>query len=330
MSKQLLLAAAMIGTLSFGITMAEKVTATETAISIETKNETIAQNQICFIYSNAAASSMFINTYDNKGIMSTQLEMYKKDLNNLKPIRYKVFDGLHDLRVDEKLRGARYYSKIGTIMEMTLGTAFNDINEIAFGLLSSQKSRKNCTPNFLQKIVKYVHSKMHYMKKYEKIPFVTEYNKYPLFDIKLQNANELRAIIKALQTHNIAARKTKPIAVLTIEDDPNLATLTDEDKNFMKKYFNIVPATDKEISLNLFITGKMMGVLRNRLKDAPHIKLSMLQQVTNPIEKLCEDFDTDRLLPKVPRVIVAGILVGVATYYTGKVIKAAEKKLGKN
>jgi|GEM_PF-1234045 hypothetical protein len=346
--------------ISFGISSPQDVAAnSETYKSLysqltqEAKNDAIAQGQVCYICTNKNAASHFIYTIDYNGHLARKLECFKKnDLSNPQPIRLKEFDGLHQLRVDEKYRGARYFSHIGTGLEIALGEGQNKATRAILGALDKNEKLADdnavrvdkdtisetvdelltdenvveAVDEFLdqaekapgmfkkatQSMVKWLHNNFHYMKEYEGTPFIDEYKKYSTIVCKLNTIEELRGLLSLLTLKIDTIPEKKPLLILSIEEDRTLEKLTEEDNTLLKKLFTPTSPSDKEVRTYLDKSAKLMNQLIRLGVKWPHIKTSASQKFWFTVEEKCEDFDFERILPKIfiGSVIILALVYG--------------------
>ena len=335
---------------------AKSYTSLYSQLTQETKNKAIAHGHLCFISTNKNAVSYFIHTVDYNGFMTTKLECYKeKDLSNPKPIRFELVDGLHRVKVLEKYRGARYSSHIGTGLEIALGEGQNKATRTLLNAIDKKEEltvdkdvisdavdelltddeiantvgelldQAEKTPGMFKKatqgMVKWLHKHFHYMKEYKGTPFVDEYKKYPIIQLKLNTVEELRGLLSLLSLKIDKIPSEKPLLVLTIEDDINLETLTENDNALLKKLFTPVSPFDKDMRSYFEKNSKHMNYLVKSSDKWPHIKTSAAQKFWFTIEEKCEDFDFERMLPK----IFIGTVIVLAVVYGKPFVEAVQQ-----
>ncbi|MBD3231281.1 hypothetical protein GF322_01330 [Candidatus Dependentiae bacterium] len=159
--------------------------------------------------------------------------------------------------------------------------------------------------------------------KYKGALFIDEYNAgIPMFWV-LKNINELRSLIKYFNKNleQNPMPKQKNILVLKFLNDPNLETLTEMDKQFLNKYFELFPLTDKDLK-NFFENRNNMLIDTNfnmGNSKPKRIGESILQGIFRQAESFYEDFEAKKI----------AILIGafIAITFIHDTIKDETKKI---
>ncbi len=144
-------------------------------------------------------------------------------------------------------------------------------------------------------------------EEYKGTPIVDEYNKnIPMYWF-VENVEAFRNIAKYFEKNTLTAKKApnKTVLVLDLADDPNLVTLTEQDRIFLNRYF-IMPSGDTKNKLATFFgenreylretTGKVEG-------GKPEVVLGTLDPrkylFNNLLQKPTGDFKAEKYLPTI-------------------------------
>jgi hypothetical protein len=338
--KKLLFATTVCGVLTMGVSFANEVSVLEetsalekelsteesktsyeelyeeslyTQVTRDSKTQAFLNANFCTISANEISPSFFIDTMDLGGRVSTETQCLKKNPANPKTIRFRAWDGLESIKIDEKFEGARYRSKLGTLLAKQ-GVAFNEfMKDLTFVLGSAENTMENIsdieTPkiptiekeelNKAQKAVEWFQKHFHYLKETPVNPIIAAYKKYSVMVWRLETVKELEGLLTHLENNINEIPTDKPIIAVTINELKDVDNLSKDNKKLLKKYFRVVPNTDRDVCDYAERCGKSMNFYRKSLKTAPHVKVSLLQAFMNPVEHLCQDFEYERLTPKI-------------------------------
>lgn len=144
------------------------------------------------------------------------------------------------------------------------------------------------------------------------------HRKYPIWDLHLRDRDDALAFVTDYVAGNIEKEyeqlaedeieqtlfaqendyvtfAKKPLLLLSLEDDPDLETLTNEDYEFFSQYFELVKYND--IETTNIISKIKMNMDKNALKfdaskHAIELKLNWKKVLLGQLEKQFENFDT--------------------------------------
>ena len=312
-AKALLVSSALCATFSVSA-ISDSSTFPGTELTRSTKSAAIAPERICYV--NTVNGTMHINTLYSDIAQSTQTKCKYQTLDKLTPTRFKAFDSLSEVFIDTKYFGERR-ALIGQLFEC-YGALFEEVMQ---GIISKCE-KKNLTK--IKTAAEWVEGNFHYLQDFKGVPFIDEYNQSAIMQVTLQSVKELRELSTYIKEHVETVSETKPVIVLTLLDDKNLKTLTQDDITFLETYFEFSNPVDNELRSFLYASQKAMWEIRKRVKGVHvHIKTSATQKIMNEIESTCHDFEMDRLLPRAAIIVATGIILGITGAYTKKIIDSA-------
>ena len=168
--------------------------------------------------------------------------------------------------------------------------------------------------------------------KYEGTIFIDEYKKnIPMFWI-LNNVEELRALstyfLKKFTEDGFVSEK-KTLLVLKIKNDPELETLDETDKEFLKTYFDIFPLTDKDVK-KFFRDCREDMLDYSNLTNPKYIDETAIQGTFRNIEKFYNDFEFKNLVILVDTFVATKIIYDTISNEINNGRKKVIQKISKN
>jgi hypothetical protein len=309
-AKALLVGSALCATFSVSA-ISDSSTFPGTELTRSMKSAAIAPERICYV--NTGNGTMHINTLYSDVAQSTNTKCKYQTLEKLTPTRLKEFDSLSGVFSDTKYFGERR-AFIGQLLEC-YGALFEEVMQGIIG----KCEKKNLTK--LKTAAEWVEGNFHYLQDFKGVPFIDEYNQSAIMQVTLQSVKELRELSTYIKKHIETVPETKPVIVLTLVDDKNLKTLTKDDVAFLETYFEFSNPVDQELRSFLYASQKEMWQIRKRVKGGHiQIKTSATQKVMNEIESTCEDFEFDRILPKLPKYVLVAIISAIALKYANYLV----------
>ncbi len=145
-----------------------------------------------------------------------------------------------------------------------------------------------------------------------KQPLKDEYVSVPVWWLKFNDVTEFRQLAVYLEKILKDEQTTrKPMLMITLEDDLELNTLDTHDLEFIQKYFELVPFTNKDMRdfRNAIEKKCLTSRAEHQKAGAVYIDENFKERMFREITSVCEDFEWDRIAPKLA-LYGGSILVG--------------------
>lgn len=162
-------------------------------------------------------------------------------------------------------------------------------------------------------------------KHYKGTILIDEYKLYPLWNVVLQDREELVAFVNYLQD-NLEKRtgrryfEDKPVLFLTLKTDPKLVTLALEDIALLSTMFDLVDYSDlKTTSFFNKIQEKFDRVLMHSKSNvAIYLGEGAREHILRKLESGCYEFKFEEIAPKFVVLVGSGLVLGLTRWFGHK------------